>query len=92
MIKAILKMAVDKAIKDNDEFINTPCFELILNYIGVEKSPKIGSMNVYQYAKDRARDYNACRKLVSKYELGTLVNHKRLLSVDEMNFLDTLRR
>lgn len=92
MIKTILKIAIDKAVKENDPFIQTPCFELILNYIGVAKAPTVGSMNIYQYAKDRNRDYNACRKLVSKYQLGTMVNGKRLLNINEQMFLDELRR
>lgn len=92
MIESILKIVVNNAIKRNDDFLKTECYQSILKYLGNEKVPTLFSLNIYQYAKNSGRNYNSCRKLVSKYKLGTLVNKKRLLSLDEMAFLDALKR
>jgi hypothetical protein len=49
-------------------------------------------MNMHQYAKSRKRSYAVVKTLVGRYKLGKLIDGKRVLSDEDVIFLDATRR
>ena len=90
MIKKLLRLILDKSANDM-EFVETPCYKAICEYLGEPVHNDL-TINVYQYAKRAGREYSTCKKIAVLYDLGTLVNGKRLLSENEVAFMDETRR